>query len=205
MLNTLGRKESLIHIIAYVFKQHILFFFKEYLFILGYTESSLLHTAFLQSQQVGATLCCCAQATHCRRLLLLQGTDSRAWALQLWCTGFVALQHVGSSQTRDRTQVPCIGRWILNHWTPKVLKYHILILISGSECGLFPVAVTSGYHPCGQMLEEFQNQGKDLLGGSFQRQVMEFGQPFLIHKSVLPDACITQWREFSSKVWKPEC
>ena len=112
---------------------------------------------------------------------------------------------MGSSQTRDRTQVPCIGRWILNHWTPKVLKYHILILISGSECGLFPVAVTSGYHPCGQMLEEFQNQGKDLLGGSFQRQVMEFGQPFLIHKSVLPDACITQWREFNSKVWKPEC
>ena len=55
------------------------------------------------------------------------------------------------------------------------------------------------------MLEEFQNQGKDLLGGSFQRQVMEFGQPFLIHKSVLPDACITQWRKFNSKVWKPEC
>ena len=29
--------------------------------------------------------------------------------------GLVALQHVGSSQTRARTRVPCIGRQILNH------------------------------------------------------------------------------------------
>ena len=29
--------------------------------------------------------------------------------------GFVTPQHVGSSQTRARTHVPCIGRWILNH------------------------------------------------------------------------------------------
>ena len=27
--------------------------------------------------------------------------------------GLVAPRHVGSSQTRDRTRVPCIGRWIL--------------------------------------------------------------------------------------------
>ena len=30
-----------------------------------------------------------------------------------------ALQNVGSSWTRDRTHVPCTGRWILNHWTTK--------------------------------------------------------------------------------------
>ena len=29
--------------------------------------------------------------------------------------GFVAPRHVGSSRTRDRTSVPCIGRRILNH------------------------------------------------------------------------------------------
>ena len=29
--------------------------------------------------------------------------------------GLVAPWHVGSSQTRARTLVPCIGRWILNH------------------------------------------------------------------------------------------
>ena len=40
---------------------------------------------------------------------------SRAHAQQLWHTGLVAPWHVGSSQTRARTRVPCIGRWILNH------------------------------------------------------------------------------------------
>ena len=29
--------------------------------------------------------------------------------------GLVALLHVGSSRTRDRTRVPCVGRRILNH------------------------------------------------------------------------------------------
>ena len=38
-----------------------------------------------------------------------------AQAQQLWLTGWVALRHVGSSQTRARTHVPCIGRQILNH------------------------------------------------------------------------------------------
>ena len=33
----------------------------------------------------------------------------------MWRTGLVAPQHVGSSQTRARTHVPCTGRWILNH------------------------------------------------------------------------------------------
>ena len=34
-------------------------------------------------------------------------------------SGLVASRHVGSSQTRDRTPVPCIGRQILNHWTTR--------------------------------------------------------------------------------------
>ena len=29
--------------------------------------------------------------------------------------GLIVPRHVESSQTRDRTRVPCIGRWILNH------------------------------------------------------------------------------------------
>ena len=36
----------------------------------------------------------------------------RAQAQQLWLTGLVAPQHVGSSRTRARTHVPCIGRRI---------------------------------------------------------------------------------------------
>ena len=33
----------------------------------------------------------------------------------MWLTGLVAPRHVGSSQTRARTRVPCIGRQTLNH------------------------------------------------------------------------------------------
>ena len=60
-------------------------------------------------------------------LLLLQSLGSRhagfsscgAQPQQLWLMGLVAPQHVGSSQTRDRTRVPCIGRQILNHCTTR--------------------------------------------------------------------------------------
>ena len=38
-----------------------------------------------------------------------------AQAQQLWPTGPAAPRHVGSSRTRDRTRVPCIGRQTLNH------------------------------------------------------------------------------------------
>ena len=44
-----------------------------------------------------------------------------ALAQWLQCMGIVTLKHVGScylcSATRDRIQVPCIGRWIPNCWT----------------------------------------------------------------------------------------
>ena len=45
--------------------------------------------------------------------LRLVGSGSQAQ--QLWRRGLVALWHVGSSQSRDRNHVPCIGRQILNH------------------------------------------------------------------------------------------
>ena len=45
--------------------------------------------------------------------------SSRAQAQQLWHMGLVAPRHVGSSWTRARTRVPCIGRRILNHCTTR--------------------------------------------------------------------------------------
>ena len=62
-----------------------------------------------------------------RQLLLLRSTGSRHVGFsscgtqpqQLCHTGLVAPRDVGSSQTRDRTHVPCIGRWILNHCTTR--------------------------------------------------------------------------------------
>ena len=53
------------------------------------------------------------------------GLSSSTWDLLLRHTdslvvGLVASQHVGSSSlTMDQTHVPCITRWILNHWTTK--------------------------------------------------------------------------------------
>ena len=52
---------------------------------------------------------------------------SRAQAQQLWHTGLVAPWHVGSSRTRARTCVPCIGRWILNHCATREVLSDFLI------------------------------------------------------------------------------
>ena len=76
--------------------------------------------------------CSWLQCTHflLQWLLLWQSMRSRArglssccswaqehWLSSLWSMGLVAPWHVGSSQTRDQTCVPCTARQILNHWT----------------------------------------------------------------------------------------
>ena len=56
----------------------------------------------------------------------------------MWLTGLVALQHVGSSQTRARTHVPCISRQILNHCAtreaPRSLGFVISEMCKRIEC-----------------------------------------------------------------------
>ena len=37
--------------------------------------------------------------------------------------GLVAPEHVGISQKRDKTRVPCIGQQILNDWTTKEVSH----------------------------------------------------------------------------------
>ena len=66
---------------------------------------------------------------------------SKAWALGtraqlLWPLGSVAPQHVGSSQTKDQTRVPCTGRQILNHWATKEVANGTLFGKSVSEWDL---------------------------------------------------------------------
>ena len=92
----------------------ILFFFFN-LFIYGCVGSSFLCEDFLQLRQVGATLHRGARASHHRGLSCCGAQAPDAQAQQLWLTGLVAPRHVGSSQPRARTRVPCIGRQILNH------------------------------------------------------------------------------------------
>ena len=48
--------------------------------------------------------------------------------------GLVDPQHVGSSQTRAQTRVPCIGRWILNHCTIREVQFLIVWLICVLVC-----------------------------------------------------------------------
>ena len=94
------------------------FFFNNslfYLFIFDCVGSSFLCEDFLQLWQAGATLHCGARASHYRGLSCCRAQAPDAQAQQLWLTGLFAPRHVGSSQTRARTRVPCIGRQILNH------------------------------------------------------------------------------------------
>ena len=71
----------------------------------------------------GATLCCGAQASHCDAFSCC-GT----WALGH--SGFsIAMQHVESSWARNGTNVPCIGRWILNHWITREVRQLILHIV----------------------------------------------------------------------------
>ena len=89
-----------------------------------------LFVLFIYLFMAALGLCCCTWAfSSCReqglllvalrRLLIAvaslvaeHGLQARGLQ-QLWHTGLVALWHVGSSWTKDRTRVPCIGRQIL--------------------------------------------------------------------------------------------
>ena len=97
------------------------FFFKFFIyylfiiFIFGCVGSSFLCEGFLQLRRVGATLHHGVRASHHRGLSCCGAEATDAQAQQLWLTGPVAPRHVGSSWTRARTHVPCIGRRTPNH------------------------------------------------------------------------------------------
>ena len=91
-------------------------------FIFGCTGSSLLHWVFaathgLSLQWVEATLCSSFQT-------LTGGGFSWLWSAGSRHSGLVARRHVESSQARDRTYVPCIGRQILIHWATREVFLH---------------------------------------------------------------------------------
>ena len=88
-------------------------------FIFGCTKSSLLPEAFSSCSEQGLLASCRVQASHCGGFSCCRPWALGLWAQWLWHTGSVAPWHVGSSWTRDRTYVPCIGNWLLNHWTTR--------------------------------------------------------------------------------------
>ena len=100
-----------------------------YLFIFGCVRSSFLCEDFPQLRQAGATLHRGARASHCRGLSRCGAQAPDAQAQQPWLTGPVAPRHVGSSQTRARTRVPCIGRQTLNHCATREAPTLIFLII----------------------------------------------------------------------------
>ena len=75
----------------------------------GFSLQWLLLLRSRGSRRAGFSTCG-SRALQCR----LSSCGTRA---------LVAPRHVGSSRTRDRTRVPCIGRWILNHCTTREVRH----------------------------------------------------------------------------------
>ena len=105
----------MVSILFYFLKELLYFYYLFiYLFIFGCVGSSFLCEGFLQLRQAGATPHRGAQASHYRGLSCCGAQAPDAQAQQPWLTGLVAPRHVGSSQTRARTRVPCISKRTLN-------------------------------------------------------------------------------------------
>ena len=70
----------------------------------------------------------------------------------MWCTGLAAPRHVGSSRTRTRTCVPCIGRRILNHCAtrevPIIIFLNKFIYLFLAALGL--CCCTRAFSSCGE-------------------------------------------------------
>ena len=136
-LSLLSREDR---VSALVFQKKIFFLnhsfvYLFYLSIFGCVGSSLLCEGFLQLGRAGATLHSGAWAPQCRGLSCCGAQAPDPQAQYLWPTGPAAPRHVGSSQTRARTRVPCISRQTPNHCaTREALKYFkrtkILTLVS---------------------------------------------------------------------------
>ena len=104
----------------FLFKNYLCYFNSiftllfEFFFFFGCVGSSFLCEGFLWLRRARATLHRGARASHHRGLSRCGAQAPDAQAQQLWLTGLVAPRHVGSSQTRARTRVPCTGRRTLN-------------------------------------------------------------------------------------------
>ena len=91
------------------------FFFLIIILFLAVLGLRFCARAFSSCGKAGATLHRGVWVSHYRGLSCCGAQAPDAQAQQFWLTGLVAPRHVGSSQMRARTHVPCIGRWILNH------------------------------------------------------------------------------------------
>ena len=107
------------------------------------------------------------------RWLLLWNTESRhtgvsgcsTQAQQLWHTGLVALRHVESTQTTDRTRVPCTGRWIPIHCTTREVPVISFKTLFTSSNFFFFQQIFIDHLPC--VWHNFRHRGHN---GEWNRQ-----------------------------------
>ena len=131
---------------------YIFMFLFIYVFIFGCVGSSLLRSGPLQLRRAGASPRCSAWLSRCsglsrcgarapgawasafvaHRLQRLWFAGSRPQAQQLWRLGLVAPRQVGSSWIRDRSRVPCIGRWTLSHCATREVPVTFLVAFFSS-------------------------------------------------------------------------
>ena len=97
--------------------------------------------------------------------------------------GLVAPRHVGSSRTKARTRVPCIGRWILNHCATRGVHYHVFFIHSSvsGHLGCFHVltivnsaAVNNGVHVSFQIMVFSGYMPRSRIAGSYGSSIFRF-------------------------------
>ena len=161
------------------------FFFKLiYLFIYGCVGASFLCEGFLQLWRTGATLRRGARASHHHGLSCCGAQAPDAQAQSLWLTGPVAPRHVGSSQTRARTRVPCIGRRTLNHCATREAP---ALIFSGRYHSL-----DSPFLPMRDLKSVFQSDVAPLDG---QRCPLPL-KPFIFLNLIIMGKCGSLWSKF---------
>ena len=93
-------------------------------------------------QASGSMLYCGAWASHCCGIScyrtqalgmwasVVEAHGQQWWLLgsKVWHMSLAAWQHIESSQTRDSTPVPCIGRQILYHWAIREVFTYLLCM-----------------------------------------------------------------------------
>ena len=102
--------------IYYTFKKVYSFIYL-FLAVLSHSfgEQGLHSSCGTQASRWGG-FSCCGEQTLDPQASVFATVGSVA---QLWFLDLVAQGHVESSQTRDQTSVPCIGRCVLNRWTTR--------------------------------------------------------------------------------------
>ena len=108
-------------------------------------------------------------------------------AQQLWLTGLVARQHVGSSRTRAGARVPCVGRQILNHYATREVPQFFFLKACSAQA---------------DRKQPFSFQPQEESPGRFLPA--QLGKYYGIENK-LPPCCLAQFSFVFLRIIKEEC